>query len=287
MSVSHISAAFRHSKAKLAARFVLVCLANFADEDGRCYPSVTTIARHCGMSERAVHTALETLLRLGEVELLKKGGTINKKTISNLYRVTVPMDGCTTRTGAGGAPGKPGAGNAPVQKKRLPGAGAAPDPVQEVQGIRKVDTKRNDNDVGGVSSLSVSLEEGQEASTLAKEFGGHRKQARALEKRIRDQGLGYVQEKAEIARERPPEHRNGAFWTALEEDWARPAAPEPAKAKPAPLQEPAGWRDWAKRRYPLSDLSLSWREVCNLLPDIRAEFEADRAKAQNPVATQS
>jgi hypothetical protein len=100
MSVEHITAAFKHSKAKLAPRFVLVCLSNFASTEGICFPSVKKIAKYCGMCERAVHNAIDQLIELKELEIVEKGGTINGKKLANVYRVILLVDGCMACTGA-------------------------------------------------------------------------------------------------------------------------------------------------------------------------------------------
>jgi hypothetical protein len=119
-----------------------------------------------------------------------------------------------------------------------------------------------------VSSLG-SVEE-TEADRLAKEFGACPKQAQALRGHIQGNGLGYVQEKAEIARRRPPQHRRGAFWKALDEDWPKPAEDErPVKKKTSP--EPSDWRQWVKQNYPAADVPRSWQELCNLFPSVRDE----------------
>src|SRR4051812_31413021 len=116
MSVEHISAAFRNSKAKLAPRFVLVCLSNFADQNGVCYPSVKRIAQYCGMCDRAVQNAIDALIKLKELEVVKQGGTIDGKKLANVYRVTVPLDGCTKYTGASDSPVRAGAPYSPVHE---------------------------------------------------------------------------------------------------------------------------------------------------------------------------
>lgn len=100
MSVEHITAAFKHSKAKLAPKFVLVCLSNFASADGICFPSIKKISEYCGMCERAVHNAIDQLIELKELEIVERGGTINGKKLANVYRVILPVDGCMRCTGA-------------------------------------------------------------------------------------------------------------------------------------------------------------------------------------------
>lgn len=48
-------------------KFVLLMLANHADEDGYCWPSVKRLASECGMAERTVKTHLARLVELGYI----------------------------------------------------------------------------------------------------------------------------------------------------------------------------------------------------------------------------
>lgn len=67
MSVSASAWVWANSQAKGTARLVLLALADQADDNGRCYPSVAYIARKCRIAVRTAHDALETLTVLGEV----------------------------------------------------------------------------------------------------------------------------------------------------------------------------------------------------------------------------
>lgn len=104
---------FRHSEAKLGARLVLLCLAEFAHDDGsRAFPSVATMCERTRMSERGVQEALRRLEADGMIERREKplaNGT-------NVYRVLM-----------GGADSAPGG----VQQLREGGAAAAPDPSSD------------------------------------------------------------------------------------------------------------------------------------------------------------
>jgi hypothetical protein len=118
------------------------------------------------------------------------------------------------------------------------------------------------NGVVVVSSLGPVEEEA--AEKLAKVFGANPKQSQALRDHIRRNGLSYVQEKSEIALRRPPQHRNGAFWKALDENWPKPTEDEkPSKKKPE--AEPAGWRELMQRLYPACEIDelypRGWSDV--------------------------
>jgi hypothetical protein len=64
MSLPAITWAFKQNL-RPAERFVLVALADFADEDSRAFPSVETLARKTGHGRRTVVWALQRLRTLG------------------------------------------------------------------------------------------------------------------------------------------------------------------------------------------------------------------------------
>ena len=63
MSITALNWAFSADIAAPAAKFILVALANYADENGYCYPSQARLARDTGMSERSVRRHLSQLER--------------------------------------------------------------------------------------------------------------------------------------------------------------------------------------------------------------------------------
>jgi hypothetical protein len=125
MSVDYISSAFRCSQAPPIARFVLVCLANFADENGYCWPSVGRVSRYCGMDERTVQRSIHHLIEMGELEVVQAGGMIDGKRVSNVYRIKLPLDPRHSATG-GTAPPVEG-----VADCRGTGGTAPPPPVAQ------------------------------------------------------------------------------------------------------------------------------------------------------------
>lgn len=67
------------------AKLVLIDLANRANDDGECYPSVATIAKRCGISDRAVTNKIKYLVENGWVERTNR--SIDGIKTSNLYRL--------------------------------------------------------------------------------------------------------------------------------------------------------------------------------------------------------
>lgn len=61
MSITALNWAFSAEVKSPAAKFVLVALSNYADEDGYCYPSQARLARDTGQSDRTVRRHLAQL----------------------------------------------------------------------------------------------------------------------------------------------------------------------------------------------------------------------------------
>lgn len=83
MSIKFISAAFAAEALKPTPRFVLIALADHANDRGLCYPSISRLARRTGFSGRAIQTAIKHLRETGYVEVKPNAG----KQGSNLYRL--------------------------------------------------------------------------------------------------------------------------------------------------------------------------------------------------------
>jgi hypothetical protein len=72
----------KHSRSKGIARLVAVAIAGHADENGRkAWPSIPTLSREAGVSERGVYRALRELSSMGELKTTSGGG----RTRSNRY----------------------------------------------------------------------------------------------------------------------------------------------------------------------------------------------------------
>jgi hypothetical protein len=277
MSVKHITAAFERSKAKLAPRFVLVCLSNFASPDGICYPSIKTIAEYCGMCERAVHNAIDQLIELKELEIVEKGGTINGKKLSNVYRVILPLDGCIKCTGAPDARvhlvPETGASGSKGRVHQMHTNRHEEEPPKETTTTTRACARAKatvlvEEAPSSFSSVPVVTEELTDKLTpedrleleqIANDFGSDGRQKAKAEACAKRRGMAFVREQADIVRTKP-DVRNlaGAFEKACDspDGWKRPkaAAKKPARRKPAdpkPEEAPS---------EPLADFSaeLAW-----------------------------
>lgn len=90
MSVEQMAIALHHSRAKGTARLILIGIANH-DGDGGAWPSVATLAKYAGITDRRnVQRALASLESLGEIRRLVSAGgdhSMADYMRPNLYRV--------------------------------------------------------------------------------------------------------------------------------------------------------------------------------------------------------
>lgn len=84
LSIQAMSWVFEHSESRLAARHVLLSIANHAKSDGTgAWPSTTTIARESRLSRREVQRSLRELIDLGELTIELGAGPHG----TNLYSI--------------------------------------------------------------------------------------------------------------------------------------------------------------------------------------------------------
>lgn len=73
MSVEAIALVLHHSRARGTAKLVLIGIANH-DGDGGAWPSIATLSKYAGCSDRAVQRALRELIGLREVAVHRQAG---------------------------------------------------------------------------------------------------------------------------------------------------------------------------------------------------------------------
>ena len=98
MSNEMINRAFNLSKAKGISKLVLVCLADYADEQGICFPGKGRIAKRCGIAKRTADRAIADLLAIKEIKVVRHGGKAGEQKKSNRYQITINPDGCQAAT---------------------------------------------------------------------------------------------------------------------------------------------------------------------------------------------
>lgn len=86
MSVKLIAAVFERSRSTMGSRLTLLAIADFADDLGRAWPSVETLAKKTRQSVRNVQYSITKLKRLGELEVRPNAGWHG----SNMYLIRFP-----------------------------------------------------------------------------------------------------------------------------------------------------------------------------------------------------
>lgn len=184
MSISAINAVWKLATLPGVEKSVLLALADYANADGMCWPSVATLARKCGWSERTVQESVRKLeaMKLLAVEKSVSGG---KQTV-NRYMVLPGREEGEGR----GAPG------APLGVRDVRGEGARSSPLR-----------------GARSSPPLNEPPGIEPSERTKDSGGDQKSPAQIVSKKR---------KLILAGELISEFQ--AFWTAYPYKQKKPQA---------------------------------------------------------------
>ena len=85
MSIRAIDWAFRQATGSSASKLVLIKLADNANDDGRCYPSLAYIAAHCEMHRGTVIRHIKALSDCGLIEVEHR--SVDGSKIPNVYRL--------------------------------------------------------------------------------------------------------------------------------------------------------------------------------------------------------
>lgn len=140
MSIRVMSKVWDDEELSPTEKFILLSLADHADDDGYCYPSVARLVKRTGYSERTVQTAVKRLREVGKLRIDQNAGPKG----CNLF-VIYPTH--VTNTAAAAPPHqKHLAADAPPQEMRDPPqqmratpAGSAPEPSGTVKNRQKED----------------------------------------------------------------------------------------------------------------------------------------------------
>jgi len=88
MSIHVMSMVWKRSRQKGGELLVLLALADYANDDGYCWPSIKTLSERSRLLDRSVRRILRKLEKDGEIVTQTKGGVNG----SNRYRVTPPSE---------------------------------------------------------------------------------------------------------------------------------------------------------------------------------------------------
>lgn len=103
MSILVMSAVWKHAPVEQGPLLVLLALADFADDDGWCFPAVDTLAAKSRMAGRSVQRAIRAMQEAGYLQVEANAGPGG----ANRYRVDVAA---LSRSGGGDKLSPPGGG---------------------------------------------------------------------------------------------------------------------------------------------------------------------------------
>lgn len=91
MSVAIMTTCWKHSQARGTDLLVLLALADIANDDGECWPSIPHLAKKCRLDTRTTQRRIRSLEELGEVVVVVCGGKSSTRggVRSNHYRIVV------------------------------------------------------------------------------------------------------------------------------------------------------------------------------------------------------
>lgn len=84
MSVKIMAAVWEREDLDASERLVMLALADHADDDGRCYPSIARLHKRTSMTDRGVQKVIARLVEKGFVSIIQNGG----RSGANLYIVS-------------------------------------------------------------------------------------------------------------------------------------------------------------------------------------------------------
>ena len=118
MSVRTMARVWEHSQHSGTHLLMMLAIADFADDDGRAYPSVNTLAKKCRMKPRNANVILAALRASGELKVMANQGP---KAV-NVYRIKLNTEGVQSLAGVQERAG--------VQSLAATPAKACPDPCK-------------------------------------------------------------------------------------------------------------------------------------------------------------
>lgn len=127
MSVRTMARVWDHSTQSGTHLLMLLAIADFADDDGRAYPSVATLAKKCRMQPRNANVILAALRASGELDVRIGHGPHG----TNLYRVCMTPEGLQKRAGVQERAGVQGIAATPAKDCSTPCKGLLDTPARD------------------------------------------------------------------------------------------------------------------------------------------------------------
>jgi len=148
MSVQAITWAIEQDVGVPAQKLILICLANYADKTGVCWPGQKALAEDASMTERSVRTHIKALEAAGLISRQERRRADQTRTSDqytlNINRKIFPDDGGPTGKSASDLPEK----NTQPHRKSFPGNEPVREPSEEPcvrEGVKNTDLEAIEN----------------------------------------------------------------------------------------------------------------------------------------------
>ena len=122
-----------------SVKSVLIVLANRANKDGECFPSLSTIARDAGIARSTAQEAIKKLEGLGLIKKRQRKSSRNDGWRSTLYRLSVaPIPKAGTPYTEDRPTPIPAAGNEPKTRTEMEPPSNRGDQVKQIGGRKGI-----------------------------------------------------------------------------------------------------------------------------------------------------
>lgn len=98
MSIEHLNKAFKADIQKSSLKFILVALADYANEVGEAYPSIDTVCKKTALNKKTVQAGLLELQELGY--LRDTGRKVGESRRVRVFQIDEPKNGIIPKTEA-------------------------------------------------------------------------------------------------------------------------------------------------------------------------------------------
>ena len=203
---------------------VLLALADWANDDGYCWPTISALATKARLSERAVQQILGRLTTTGRIRRIQGGG----RGRANRYQVVATRNGASETVNA--IHRKENTESETPKEIHPSGAKRVNLTTQNGEcGAPHTSNTRQNNRTTTTNSDTVSPDEEGCSSSLVEDLrlslGLSKSQFSTVAGYVLSHGQEYVQAKAQIVQSKSIRNRAGALLAALRDDWQPAIAP--------------------------------------------------------------
>ena len=210
---------------------VLLALADWANDDGYCWPTISAVATKARLSERAVQQILGRLTATGRIRRIQGGG----RGRANRYQVMSARNGATETVNTihrkENTESETPKEMHPLGPKRVNlttqnGERGAPHTSYTRQNNSTTTTNGDDLSLDGEKGSSSLVED------LRLTYGLSKSQCDSVVGYVLSHGEKYVRAKVQIVRSKPRRNGAGALLAALRDDWQPPINPAGIRGLP-------------------------------------------------------